>query len=450
VMSASTRGSLPVGGLGRLGELASTYGLAALPLLAFGLAGTVIAIRRGRVTPMWRFLYVPTTVYLAVVFGLVAVGAYTGSHRYLYPALPAMALLAASALDRYGGAVRVLAVSASALLAVAFLPVFTGFANDNNGLIAAGKAASTRAGTLLTDSPTVAFYSGKRPTQIAGSQSLPPDRTAAIEWMRARRVTTVVVEDISYYRSTELFPDLARGSETPPFLSLGQQAAYQVRFGKPVYAYRLVPSLGLDPVSQGKTASLAKGVTMGPTATGEGMGFGVPIVRYPDGWVYSRTASTFEISPGAWQRTFELDEAGGDAVHNYAFVPITSRGEIQVTYTIESTGVNITVRPVWLTPGYVEVGILNEQSAAFDDFAADNEAPRIDTAFGRWSQVTGAWARLRSGALGIEWSAPAVPGAQMYAGRELVSPGFDWAGLDYIFPASFAGATYRINVKEAQ
>jgi hypothetical protein len=68
-------------------------------------------------------------------------------------------------------------------------------------------------------------------------------------------------------------------------------------------------------------------MTMGASATGEGMGFGVPIVRYPDGWVYSRTSSTVELSATSWRRTFQLDEIGGDAAHRYAFVPITSPGD---------------------------------------------------------------------------------------------------------------------------
>src|SRR5204863_5455568 len=152
VMSASARGSLPAGMAGRLGELASTYGLAALPVLSFGLVGAVMTLRR-RVTPLWRFVYVPAAVYLAVVFALVAAGAYTGSHRYLYPALPALALLAAAALDRQRGYARVAAVAASGCLAIAFLSVFWGFGNQDLGLVAAGRAAASSRGVLLTDSP---------------------------------------------------------------------------------------------------------------------------------------------------------------------------------------------------------------------------------------------------------------------------------------------------------
>jgi hypothetical protein len=180
------------------------------------------------------------------------------------------------------------------------------------------------------------------------------------------------------------------------------------------------------------------------------MGFGVPAVHYPDGLVYSRTAATVRISDQAWRRTFELDEGGGDATRSgYAWFPIASRGQIEVTYGVDASGLSIDVRPIWLKPGYVEVGILNEGSAAFNDFA-DQSQKRIGTAFGPWVEVQGPWARLRSGSLGIEWSLPQLSGAQLHAGREFKPPDFNWAGLDYTFAAPFSGATYRITLQEAQ
>jgi hypothetical protein len=45
---------------------------------------------------------------------------------------------------------------------------------------------------------------------------------------------------------------------------------------------------------------------------------------------------------------------------------------------------------------------------------------------------------------------PRLPGGQLFAGRELAAPAFDWAGLDYIFDASFSGTSYRISIQEAQ
>ncbi|MHB8587759.1 MAG: glycosyltransferase [Candidatus Dormibacteraceae bacterium] len=472
VASATARGSLPGGALARLAVLARTYGLAALPLFAFGALGLWPAIRRsisGTERATLRFLHFPAIVYLAVIFGLVAIGAYTGSHRYLYPALPSLALLAAAALDRYAATVRLVAVAASGLAAIAFLPAFASFAADNAGLIAAGRAATGGQGVLITDSPVVAYYSGRLPSQIAGSQVLPTDREKAIAWMSSHGVTEIVLEGISYYRATSLFPDLASGHATHPFAPLGEQAQYQVAGGKPVYAYRLGTALqtqsiypGVDACiegapGEGKTAALAKGVVLeiaGKNVAGEGMGFGVPIVHYSDGWVYSRTATTVDLSTAnstAWKRTYQLDEIGGDAAHNYSFAPIASRGAIEVTYTVDPTGIQVAVQVVQLQPGYTEVGILNEESAAFNDFAsADRSRPLIDSQFGSWVPVSGTWARLQSRSLGVQWSLPTIAGAALHGGRELTPPDFNWAGLDYLFPAGFAGTTYHVNVQEAR
>ena len=103
------------------------------------------------------------------------------------------------------------------MLAVAFLPVFTSFAADNAGLVAAGRATDGSSGVLLTDSPVVAFYSRKQPAEITGSQQLPPNTSSAIDWMREHGVTAVVVEDISYYRATTVFPELTLGTAAAPF-----------------------------------------------------------------------------------------------------------------------------------------------------------------------------------------------------------------------------------------
>ncbi|HEY8953978.1 MAG TPA: glycosyltransferase [Candidatus Dormibacteraeota bacterium] len=469
VLSATARGSIAGDAMGRLTELAGTFGLAALPLFVLGAVGLVAVIRRRG--PQDRaslaFLHVPALVYLAAVVGLVTFGAYTGSHRYLYPALPSLALLAAAALERHAVALRLAAVSAGGLLAIAFIPVFASFAVDNTGLMAAGKAAGGIPGVLVTDSPVAAFYSGKPPSELVGSQNLPPDPSQAIDWMRAKGVTELVLEDIGYYKATAVFPQLASGTANAAFESLGDQKSYQVPSGKPVFAYRFGAGLLMQSIfpgvtaaispmpAEGKTAPLAKGLSLrvgGNDITGEGMGFGAPIAHYPDGWVYSRTAVTIDLSTTTttiWQRTFALDEIGGDAAHRYEFVPIASRGSIEVTYTVEATGVTVAVRALNLAPGYTEMGILNEQSAAFNDFAEPGHTV-TGAAFGIWTPATGDYARLRSGSLGLEWSVPPLPGAQLDAGRELVDNDFNWAGLDYIFPGPFIGTSYRINIQEAK
>jgi hypothetical protein len=465
VVSAGARGSIPVDASGRLVELATNFGFAALPLFALGLIGLVSAIHRPALAggpAALRFLHVPSAVYLVAVFGLVAAGAYTGSHRYLYPALPALALSAAAVLDRQASPARLIAAAASALLAVGFLPVFAGFAAANSGLIAAGRATAGDQGMLVTDSPVASFYSGKLPADITGSEALPSAPDQAIEWMRTHEVTDLVLEDISYYRASAVFPDLVAGRSSPLFSPIGDQSSYQVAGGKTVHAYRTAvamqtigPGIAASisaPPRQGKTAPLAKGPTLkvnGRPAAGEGMGFGVPIVHYPDGWVYSRTATTVTTN-ATWTRTYEMDEIGGDAAHDYAFVPIPSRGRVVVTYTVDATGISVSARVIELTPGFIEIGILNEESAQFNDFAADGNPTLVDGQFGSWVPVTGTWARLQSASFGVQWSVPAIPGAELHGGRELVFPGFDWSGLDYLFPATFTGSSYHINIQRAR
>jgi cellulose synthase/poly-beta-1,6-N-acetylglucosamine synthase-like glycosyltransferase len=465
VLSAGARGSIPADASGRLIELATTFGLAALPLFALGLVGLVSAVRNPAVVggpAALRFLHVPSAVYLAAVFGLVAVGGYTGSHRYLYPALPALALSAAALLDRQASPARILAAGASAMLAIGFMPVFAGFAAANSGLITAGRAAGGDQGMLMTDSPVAAYYSGKPPADITGSRALPSDQAMAVDWMQTHQVVDLVLEDISYYRAASVFPDLVTGKPSALFEPLGDQSSYQVGGGKTVYAYRtavanqpIIPGVAAmiaPPPGQGKTAPLAKGVTLevaGKGAAGEGMGFGVPIVQYPDGWVYSRTATTAVTSTG-WTRTFELDEIGGDAAHGYAFDPIPSRGQIEVTYQVDPTGISISVHVISLTPGFTEIGILNEESAQFNDFAADGSPTFVDGQFGNWVPVSGSWARLQSKSLGLQWSVPAIPSASLHGGRELITPGFNWAGLDYLFAEPFVDIAYHINVQRAR
>src|SRR5207247_950412 len=160
---------------------------------------------------------------------------------------------------------------------------------ENAGLVAAGQATAGGRGMLLTDSPVAAYYSGRSPSEISGSQAMPLDSSEAVDWMRSHHVTAVVVENISYYRETLVLSDL-------------------------------VPA-----------------------------------------------------------------------------------------------GLAVAVRPISLAPGYSEVGILNEQSAAFDDSAAAGQPALVGPTFGSWAPVSGSWARLRSGTLAGEWSASQVPGATLYA-----------------------------------
>ncbi len=239
VTSATARGSLAAGPALRGLDFGGNLALALLPLLALAPLGLWRALREPKERSRFRFLYLPALVYLAVVIGLVTAGVYTGSHRYLLPALPGLAALAALGLDRAPASVRLTLVAAAALLAVGYLPVFTSLSAGNDGLIAAGRAARSVPGRLLTDSPVAAYFSGKPPSEVSGSRSLPGGRDAAVAWLRAGGYGPLVLEGIDYYRASQVFPELAQGQVAAPFQALGNPAAYTVAGGKPVYAYRI-------------------------------------------------------------------------------------------------------------------------------------------------------------------------------------------------------------------
>jgi hypothetical protein len=102
-----------------------------------------------------------------------------------------------------------------------------------------------------------------------------------------------------------------------------------------------------------------------------------------------------------------------------------------------------------LAPGWDQLIVLNEQSSQFDDLA-DGSQTRTGDSFGAWLPVSGSWARLRSGRLGVEWELPAPPpGAGFQAGRELQPPDLDWSGLEYRFGPGFKGFTYDLNVRRS-
>ena len=467
VGSAVARGDLTGDPALRATSFAGYFLLASLPMVLLaplGLRSYLAEAALGRL----RLVVIPGFLYLGIVTVLVYAGIYSGSHRYYYLALPALALLAAAGLDRHPASLGVAAAAAAGLVTVAFLPLLASFSAIDRGLVAAGRTAAAQPGALLTDSPVAAFYSLKTPDRIYGSRDLPADSLAAIGLLHRRMVGTVVTENIGYYRMAAVFPTLVRGTSTAPFSPLGDEAAYTVPDGKPAFAYSLPPErfgawvtdavlADVDPDTQpqvGKTAGLAKGLVLetasGPIS-GEGMGFGAPLVRYPEGDYFSGSATVVDISaPGApqWVKTFELDRRGVDS--DRSFLPEPSRGEVVVTYRVGHGTVYISIKSVALAAGYRQVVLLNEQSSRFDNFA-DPSGFEIGNGVGSWRPVEGGWGRFRSTTLGVEWSLPRLPAAEgMYAAREIRRPNIDFSGIEYVFGPGFSGTEYQLSVSNAK
>ncbi len=463
VASATARGSLAPGPLGRGGAFAGWFALAGLPMVALAPIGLFRAVRER--SPSLVSLHAPSLGYLAVVIGLVAAGTYSGSDRYYLLALPSLAVLAAGALERLPAPAALGAAGAAALLTIGYVPVISGLAQENAGLLAAGAAAGRVPGRLLTDSPAAAYASGKPPADVLGSRDLPLDPGSATALLRARGFTSLVLDNIDYYRAARVFPDLAAGRPRAPFVPLGQPGSFTVPGGKPAAAYYLpIPGCSAPvggaawlcfdgAAGEGKTAGLARGAELavgGRTVAGEGMGFGAPAAHFADGWVFPGTAST-EVLGSGWRRVFELDRLELDDPQGrftgYRAVP--SRGRVVVDYRVAGDRVQVAASAQGLT-GFDRLVLMNELSAAFDDLA-DAGGTRTGLAFGPWQETRGNWARLRAGSFGIEWMLAPVAGAELRAGRELdPARGLDWAGLDYVFGPGFQESEYEIKIGRAR
>lgn len=470
VTSAVARGSIPAPPAVRAGQFLGYLALASLPAAVLAPIGLVLAWRRR--DPLLRLLYLPSIGYIVIVVALIWTGDYSGSQRYYLPLLPALAVLAAGALERVPrGPRRALAIGAvgvAAAVTALYVPVLQGLSAGNRGLVAAGQAAATVPGALLTDSPTAAYWSHKPPSEIHGSRELPAGRAAAVSRLRQDGVGVLVMEDIDYYRATLVLPGEAAGHPAPPFLPIGDERAYTVPGGKRTRVYGL--GVAAAPISgsvwaisddthdrgRGKTSPLGRGAYVaadGAGLAGGGLGFGVPTAQYADGWWFPASAGPPRpAGAGAWELEFDLslrevDGAGGRFVR---FESGPSRGRVVVTYRPGAGVLHIDVRAPSLAPGARQVVVLNEASAAFDDYA-DARQTRLGNAIGSWTPVAGTWARMRAGGSGIEWEIDRPAGATAFeAARELRrGSGIDFSGLEMVFGPQFTGAQYDVRVRRS-
>jgi hypothetical protein len=167
VSSAAARGSVGAGPTTRGVDFLGYFALASLPAVVLAPLGFLHELHDPGDRRRLALLHAPALLYIAAVTALVFVGAYTGSHRYLYPALPGLALLAATALDRARPPAIAGAFAGALLVGVAFLPVLQSFGALDGGLARAGGAAAGVPGGLMTDSPVAAYWSGKPPSAMS-------------------------------------------------------------------------------------------------------------------------------------------------------------------------------------------------------------------------------------------------------------------------------------------
>ncbi|MHB8605012.1 MAG: hypothetical protein ACYDCK_07110 [Thermoplasmatota archaeon] len=224
-----------------------------VPVAALLALAVVAAVRAPR-----RFVVLVPLAFFAAVVILLAASASDGSPRYLGMATPFVAVLAGESLvalrKRLARRTRA-SVVAFALVAILLAQgALTAAALANEPAGAIYEAPAMRAGQwiaahpppndtlVVSESPSAAYWSDVAPERLIGSMMLPPDRDAALTFMRAH-VSYVVYENDSlakypYYRLNAMFPELVHGRSTANFTLIDDPNGWERQYGaREVYVY---------------------------------------------------------------------------------------------------------------------------------------------------------------------------------------------------------------------
>jgi len=280
-------------------------------------------------------------------------------------------------------------------------------------------------------------------------------------------VGALVIEDVDYYRAVSVLPEEAAGRPAPPFLPIGDQRWYTVPGGKRTLVYGLdtsgAPLAGdvwarsddAHDRGRGKTAPLGRGaylVRQGTGLAGGGLGFGLPVVQAPDGWWFPAPAGPPRAVAGGWEQEFDLSMREVDDVRGrfVRFQPGPAHGRAIVSYRPAPGRLHVRLRIEGLGPDVRQVVVLNEESAAFDDYADAHRRLR-GSRIGSWTPVSGSWARLRSGGWGLEWEIdrPASASDFVVARERRATSGIDFSGLEMVFGPGFTGVEYDVRVRRS-
>jgi hypothetical protein len=231
-----------------------------------------------------------------------------------------------------------------------------------------------------------------------------------------------------------------------------------------------------------EVAALQKGLLLvadGTELVGEGVGFGVPVVKYEDKTFFSGTAETSVQEDGdqpvivksffldtiskkrfrhgpfindrlyksihssfekaylayksfrpAFDKMMELRNAM--TIHTQ-FVKVEPRGKVDVRYTFLSDLIEVEVDFTNLNrQGIKELLVLNEQgSTFFTEYFDTDRQQLLGRDVGAWKQVKADEASFSNNERTVSFTLKNVDGAKLYRGWEQVNGRFCWAGLSY-------------------
>jgi len=222
---------------------------------------------------------------------------------------------------------------------------------------------------------------------------------------------------------------------------------------------------------------------------GEGVGFGVPIIMYPDQFIFSGTAN-FELKNRDLIKYFSIDsipiKTWRDKIVlkniiyrsfqarlankykacknfrqllNYmiklqslfgiklSYQKIKSKGLIKVKYSFNKNNIRISVDNSGLfDKNYKRLMILNEQSADFDLYRDEFGTLRGKN-IGAWEEINSEWVSLTNESLKLTFYLRNITGTKLYRGWECIKPRLNWAGFCYSLPPQKNPFNYTINIE---
>jgi hypothetical protein len=244
-----------------------------------------------------------------------------------------------------------------------------------------------------------------------------------------------------------------------------------------------------------ETSALQKGLVLvynGRELIEEGIGFGVPVIKYRDKTLFSSSAEiqASAQTPFTVEKRFLMDTVSkkrffkayvNDGLYDFVhkvfekaylghnrlytvnnklmelrevlrikteFLRVKSRGAITVKYALIENIVQVTVDFTDMEPdGCLELLMLNEQGAKNFQRYIDTDGLRLNRReIGAWDMVHAKRATLSSADGGLGFSLETIGAAGLFRGWECTKNRFAWAGLSYSIKPKTEFFYYKITL----
>ncbi len=243
-----------------------------------------------------------------------------------------------------------------------------------------------------------------------------------------------------------------------------------------------------------ETAALQKGLVLvsnGKELIEEGIGFGVPVIKFQDTTVFSGNAKiVLGKETGIFEKHYLLDTVSTkqfcnlhvnnnlyEVVHKMfekiylgrqnlqpvnnkimelrsvlnvktVFKQVYLRGVVKIKYSISDDSIGVSADFSGLNfNGCTEFLLLNEQGASNFGWYTDTDGLQlVGSRIGAWSIVSAKKATLTNESGALAFSLEPKSSARLFRGWEKTKNRFSWAGLSYSFPPSKSCFDYTIQL----